>query len=1202
MSLDLVCKLNLLNLDSNNAVLSSTVEELNIGTVTSALDVGFVSTSGLEEIHNGLGALLGQLLIALGGTSLLVGVTVNCELGVTVNNVLGEILEVSFLTSAELSGTAVEVEGYRSIRLNLNSSEGAILVQIGLTILEVAIRSKLVFEGSHFVLEGGILFLEGSHFVLEGVVLLGGERNRDNNRSDGAVTIPVGLTKVNLHTEGGGRIEDETTSVVGVSVSLANQDLEVQGEVDTLAQAKDIEETGTSGILEVVNSTLLNRIDTLGDIQNTHGHIRNEVPEAELVVTGDGVGNVPHEVTVQIVETELVTSSNSRAVESNLGVVPKTMITQTDTDGRSEPFTEVQVSGEADVTPLLRITDGTDNAVDTSTDTDEHVVTSMIGLIRTMDNLTVFITVVVLLSKSVSGEQEACDGKSSKDFDTFHNTILEINNYHFFQSLLGIVAAKVGIFFLLAKFYATFLIFIETSYLCITSFFMEFKLHSDYLPSGDQPVAIDQLCKALQQGVEDVTLLGVTGSGKTFTMANVIQRLQRPALILSHNKTLAAQLYGEFKAFFPENAVEYFVSYYDYYQPEAYIPVTDTYIEKDLSINDKIDELRVSAASALMSGRRDVIVISSVSCLYGIGNPDDFHDQTVTVRKGEQMSMTRLLYKIVDALYYRTETDFKRGSFRVRGDTIDIYLGGADYAARIEFFGDEVDRIALIDPVSGAVFEEMDKIDLYPAKNFVTSKEKGAKAVSQIQEDLVKQVEYFESIGKFLEAKRLKQRVEYDIEMIKEMGYCPGVENYSRYFDGRKPGQRPFTLIDYFPDDFLVFIDESHVTLPQIRAMYGGDHSRKETLVEYGFRLPAASDNRPLTFDEFEAVTGQTVYVSATPADYELAKSEGLVVEQIVRPTGLLDPPIEVRPTKNQVDDLMEEIQKRAAKDERVLVTTLTKRMAEELDSYFTKTGIRCRYIHSDVDTAERVEIIEDFKNGLFDVLIGVNLLREGLDIPTVSLVAILDADKEGFLRSGRALTQTAGRAARNINGLVIMYADTITESMDETIRETARRRAKQQEYNKLHGITPKQVQVRANVLMSELVKSGDDTTHMSGFLNPVLQNSVTGHVSARDSVSNPEYVPSASELGKGDVSVGLGHDAKREGTSAYVDGYIVADLAAVLQDPVIRSMSREQVEKAAEEAKRKMQKAAAELDFTAAAKFRDEMWALQQYLKVWQD
>ena len=741
---------------------------------------------------------------------------------------------------------------------------------------------------------------------------------------------------------------------------------------------------------------------------------------------------------------------------------------------------------------------------------------------------------------------------------------------------------------------------------------MKFRLHSAYKPSGDQPEAIEGLCKALSDGIPDVTLLGVTGSGKTFTMANVIERLQRPALILSHNKTLAAQLYGEFKAFFPENAVEYFVSYYDYYQPEAYIPVTDTYIEKDLSINDKIDELRVSAASALMSGRRDVIVISSVSCLYGIGNPDDFHDQTVKVQKGQQLSMTRLLYQIVDALYYRTESDFKRGSFRVRGDTVDIFLGGADYAARIEFFGDEVDAISLIDPVTGATLEKMDEILLYPAKNFVTSKEKGAMAVSQIQDDLVKQVEYFESVGKYLEAKRLKQRVEYDIEMIKEMGYCSGVENYSRYFDGRKPGQRPFTLIDYFPDDFITFIDESHVTLPQVRAMFGGDHSRKETLVEYGFRLPAAKDNRPLTFDEFEAVTGQKVYVSATPAEYELEKSEGLVVEQIVRPTGLLDPPIQVRPTVNQVDDLMEEIRQRAERDERVLVTTLTKRMAEELDSYFTKAGIRCRYIHSDVDTAERVEIIEDFKNGLFDVLIGVNLLREGLDIPTVSLVAILDADKEGFLRSGRALTQTAGRAARNINGLVIMYADTITQSMQETIYETDRRRKKQQEYNKLNGIIPTQVSARPNILMSELVTSKDDTTHVSGFLlgedesgkpvNPRLKNSVSGHVSAENSVADPTYVPNPSDLGRGSVSVGLGHDAKRPTNSAFENGAIKADLAAVLQDPVIRSMTREQVEKATEEAKRKMQRAAADLDFAAAARFRDEMWALQQYLKVWKD
>ena len=740
---------------------------------------------------------------------------------------------------------------------------------------------------------------------------------------------------------------------------------------------------------------------------------------------------------------------------------------------------------------------------------------------------------------------------------------------------------------------------------------MKFRLEAPYQPSGDQPAAIDGLCDALRGGVRDVTLLGVTGSGKTYTMANVIELLQRPALILSHNKTLAAQLYGEMKSFFPGNAVEYFVSYYDYYQPEAYIPTTDTYIEKDLSINEKIDELRVSAASALMSGRRDVIVVSSVSCLYGIGNPDDFHDQTVKVTRGQQLSMTRLLYQIVDALYYRTETDFKRGSFRVRGDTVDVFLGGADYAARIEFFGDEVEAISLIDPVSGATFEQLQEILLYPAKNFVTSKEKGARAVSQIQDDLFKQVEWFESIGKGLEAKRLKQRVEYDLEMIKEMGYCPGVENYSRYFDGRKPGQRPFTLIDYFPDDFITIIDESHVTLPQIRAMFGGDHSRKETLIEYGFRLPAAADNRPLTFDEFEGITGQRIYVSATPADYELEKSEGLVVEQIVRPTGLLDPPIQVRPTENQVDDLMEEIRVRAERDERVLVTTLTKRMAEELDSYFTKTGIRCRYIHSDVDTAERVEIIEDFKNGLFDVLIGVNLLREGLDIPTVSLVAILDADKEGFLRSGRALTQTAGRAARNVNGLVIMYADTVTRSMEETIRETDRRRSKQMEYNKLHGITPTQVAARSNALVRELVHAKEDTTHISGFLqegserlqNPVLRNGTTGRVSAANSYDDPIYIPSPTELGKGNISVGFGHDARRDGRSARdSEGYITADLAAVLQDPVIRSMTRPQVEKAVEEAKRKMNKAAAELEFTAAARFRDEMWALQQYLKVWKD
>ncbi len=713
---------------------------------------------------------------------------------------------------------------------------------------------------------------------------------------------------------------------------------------------------------------------------------------------------------------------------------------------------------------------------------------------------------------------------------------------------------------------------------------MKFHLKSEYSPSGDQPEAINQLCSALDSGVGDVTLLGVTGSGKTFTMAGVIERLQRPALILSHNKTLAAQLYGEFKSFFPDNAVEYFVSYYDYYQPEAYIPSSDTYIEKDLSINDRIEKLRLSAASALMSGRRDVIVVSSVSCLYGIGNPEDFHAQTVTVRRGETRSLTGLLYRLVEGLYNRTEAEFKRGSFRVRGDTVDVYLSGADEAVRIEFFGDEVDSLSLIDPVTGAHIEDVDEISIYPANNFVTTKERSAAAVSQIQDDLVRQMQVFTEQGRELEAKRLKQRVEYDLEMIKEMGYCPGIENYSRYFDGRREGQRPFCLIDYFPKDFVTFIDESHVTLPQVRAMYGGDHSRKSVLIDYGFRLPAASDNRPLKFEEFEAITGQRVYVSATPADYELEKSGGLVVEQVVRPTGLLDPPIEVRPTKNQVDDLVEEIRRRSERDERTLVTTLTKRMAEELDEYLRKIGIRVRYIHSDVDTAERVEIIEDFKMGLFDVLVGVNLLREGLDIPSVSLVAILDADKEGFLRTGRALTQTAGRAARNVNGLVIMYADSVTASMEQTIRETDRRRRKQVEYNELHHIVPKQVQVRQNVLAKNLA------------------GGTTGRVSAANSYDAPVYVPNPSELGKGRVSVGFGHAALREAGAAFAEGKVKADLAAVLQDPVIRSMSREQVEKLIEEDRRRMRKSAADLDFTHAARYRDEMWALQEYLKVWKE
>ena len=723
--------------------------------------------------------------------------------------------------------------------------------------------------------------------------------------------------------------------------------------------------------------------------------------------------------------------------------------------------------------------------------------------------------------------------------------------------------------------------------------FMKFDLQSMYKPSGDQPEAIKQLSHALKKGVSDVCLLGVTGSGKTFTMANVIANLQRPALILSHNKTLAAQLYGEFKSFFPYNAVEYFVSYYDYYQPEAYIPSTDTFIEKDLSINDQIEKLRLSAASALMSGRRDVIVISSVSCLYGIGNPEDWRSQTITVHRGQTLSQTSFLYRLVDSLYSRNEVDFQRGTFRVRGDTVDVFLGGSDEAVRIEFFGNEVDAVSLIEPLSGRKMESLDYVDIYPANNFVTTRERSIAAVSHIQDDLRAQIDYFEGIGKPLEAKRLQQRVENDLEMIKEMGYCPGIENYSRYLDGRKPGQRPFCLLDYFPKDFITFIDESHVTLPQIHAMYGGDHSRKSVLIEYGFRLPAAADNRPLTFDEFEGLTGQKVFVSATPADYELEKSEGLVVEQVVRPTGLLDPPIEVRPVEHQVDDLVEEIRKRAEIDERVLVTTLTKRMAEELDAYLRRIGIRVRYIHSDVDTAERVEIIEDFKNGMFDVLVGVNLLREGLDLPTVSLVAILDADKEGFLRTARALTQTAGRAARNINGLVIMYADIITPSMEFTIRETNRRREKQMAYNKLHHITPRQIETHGNELAEEL---------SSKRMNPRIANGTTGRVSAPNSYDDPTYIPNPSDLGRGSVTVGFGHDSKRDQGAAFAEGRVQADLAAVLQDPVIRSMSREQIEKLIEEDRTRMKHSAETLEFTEAARYRDEMWALQEYLKVWKE
>lgn len=642
---------------------------------------------------------------------------------------------------------------------------------------------------------------------------------------------------------------------------------------------------------------------------------------------------------------------------------------------------------------------------------------------------------------------------------------------------------------------------------------MKFKLVSDYKPTGDQPEAIKEICDHLSQGVDSVTLLGVTGSGKTFTMANVIEKMQRPALILSHNKTLAAQLYGEFKSFFPENAVEYFVSYYDYYQPEAYLPVTDTYIEKDLSINEEIEKLRLSASSTLLSGRKDVIVISSVSCLYGIGNPADFHENTINLKVGQIVSRNKVLYALVDSLYSRNENEFKRGVFRVKGDTLDIYPAYSDDAVRVLFFGDEIESITMFDPLTGADIYDTEEISIYPANIFVTTKERMASAISMIQDDLVERCAYLKDIGKHIEAKRLLQRVEYDIEMIKEIGYCPGIENYSRYFDGRSAGMRPFCLIDYFSKDFITFIDESHVTIPQIRAMYGGDRSRKETLIDYGFRLPAAADNRPLKFDEFESVVGQRVFVSATPADFELIKSEGLIVEQVVRPTGLLDPPIEVRPTKNQIDDLLEEITIRAEKDERVLVTTLTKRMAEELDKYLSNIGIRCRYIHSDVDTIERIEILEDFQAGRFDVLIGVNLLREGLDLPQVSLVAILDADKEGFLRSERALTQTAGRAARNVDGRVIMYADTITKSMQNTINETERRRKKQEDYNIKHNIEPRQIikSIR-NVLGRE--KSYVDSTHENVLLNdPIMARLSKDQILKAIDYSKSQMESAAKEL-----------------------------------------------------------------------------------------
>ena len=671
--------------------------------------------------------------------------------------------------------------------------------------------------------------------------------------------------------------------------------------------------------------------------------------------------------------------------------------------------------------------------------------------------------------------------------------------------------------------------------------FMEFKIVSPYQPTGDQPEAIEELSRGVLDGLSAQTLLGVTGSGKTFTMANVIEKVQKPTLILSHNKTLAAQLYGEFKSFFPDNAVEYFVSYYDYYQPEAYIPTTDTYIEKDLAINEEIDRLRLSTTSALLSGRKDVIVVSSVSCLYGIGNPEDFHSNVIDVRVGQNIERNTFLRALVGSLYSRNEIELNRGNFRVKGDTVDIYLAYTEIILRIIFWGEEIESIESVDPMTGHTITLFDEYKIYPANIFVTTKERIDRAIGEIELDLGKQVEFFKSIGKEIEAKRLYERVTYDIEMIREVGHCSGIENYSRYFDGRAAGTRPFCLLDYFPKDFLTIIDESHVTIPQIRAMYGGDNSRKVNLVEYGFRLPAAIDNRPLKFSEFEDLTKQTIYVSATPADYELMKSEGVIVEQVIRPTGLLDPIIEVRPSLTQIDDLLEEIQQRIEKDERVLVTTLTKRMAEELNTYLLRLDIRCNYIHSDVDTLERIQIIEDLRNGLYDVLIGVNLLREGLDLPEVSLVAILDADKEGFLRSHRSLTQTAGRAARNLNGMVIMYADKITESMQKTIDETNRRREKQLAYNEANHITPQAIQKARN---SILTKEADVQTEKG---QPIL----------------------------------------------YKEEYDISHVN-IAADPVVQYMNKDQLKKAIENTRKAMVEAAKRMEFIEAAQYRDELVKLQ--------
>lgn len=671
---------------------------------------------------------------------------------------------------------------------------------------------------------------------------------------------------------------------------------------------------------------------------------------------------------------------------------------------------------------------------------------------------------------------------------------------------------------------------------------MDFKLVSEYVPTGDQPQAIKQLTEGIERGEPHQTLLGVTGSGKTFTMANVVARVQRPTLVLSHNKTLAAQLYGEFKNFFPENAVEYFISYYDYYQPEAYIPSSNLYIEKDLSINEEIEKLRLSATSSLLTGRRDVLVVASVSCIYGIGNPDEFGKNVIKLKVNETIARNKLLFALVDILYNRTEADFKRGTFRVKGDTVDIFLAYADYAIRIYFWGDEIESIQRIDPVSGKKISDEKIVTIFPANLFVTGKESLQQAIREIQDDMVVQVEMFESEKRHLEAKRLKERTEFDLEMMRELGYCSGIENYSRYFDRRKPGARPFCLLDYFPDDYLMIIDESHVTVPQIRAMWGGDRSRKVNLVDFGFRLPSALDNRPLTFNEFESVVNQVIYVSATPAEYELRKSEGVVVEQLIRPTGLLDPEIDIRPSRNQIDDLLEEIDERVKKNERVLVTTLTKRMAEELTKFMERAAIKCRYIHSEVDTLERVEILRELRLGVFDVLVGVNLLREGLDLPEVSLVAILDADKEGFLRNQRSLVQTIGRAARNVNGRVIMYADTVTESMQLAIDETNRRRKIQADYNKEHGITPKTI------------------------------------------VRSKESILSQTKVA----------DSKKSTRNYYIEN----EEASLAADPVVAYLGKDELIKMAERTKKAMEKAAKELEFIEAARLRDEYLALQKLIE----